>query len=1003
MPPPAPARTKISHSHQQHGSVTKAAASLEKNQSTAQQAANTKVSVTDYLEIQQNEIEALRSIYMEDFEEGQTKKGAWNTTAERTFQLRLKAFSDGDLAITLKVTLPISYPKTLPTLSIGDYGDFRQKTRHQIDDILKNKPKEMLGSEMVFEIASELQDILEDAVQSKAEAPDLPSLEDERAVREAAVLELAKEQQEEGHRKQEETKAEEEQILDRMMAKELQRRQVQAREAKRRSKAPALEADESMPEIDFPGQITFDRAIIRRDDDGKTYTFRAVYGKASIARGRISEVSTVLPALASGIVSTLILKEVRLAASRSDFKKDIQNLETELDALKLIRHPNVVDFLGFSLLQDSNAGLWSIQILTEFANKGSLCDLLKTVGTLSVGNVRPWTVQLLEATDFLHRNGVIHKAIHPNNVMLWMPPQQNSTIIKLADAAYQHHLYVLNDRATTIFTAAKSAYWLPPEHAQSESHSRNAKGDIWDLAVVLLQMVFGLEVLQKYPSPSAVMSALDLSNSLEDLVRKMFASEARKRPTAFELLPCEFLRNDDSLLAQPSSPIDSRLSSSMFFELSRYPKNRRDSAAVANGKLSRYASDFVEAGRLGRGGFGEVVKARNKLDGRFYAIKKISHESPAALTSILSEVMLLSRLNSPFIVRYYNAWEEFDTVQDEDAVSATEESSESPKGESSFGFGQSASGLDYISSTGYPQIQFGYESAEDDSDVESGGETSEGSGEDAVVDRADSSGLQKFSQRSKVNPHAIQPVKATLYVQMEYCENHVSIGFKYLSGLANDLQTIRDLIREGLYDKVDEIWRLFRQILEGISHIHKNHVIHRDLKPDNIFIDGQNTVKIGDFGLSVQTYISDKIFPGDDTAGNLSRSVGTTFYVAPELRSNVNGQYNEKVDVSFIFLCHVEAVCRKIKRHNHQSVFSLLSLTSKLTRSHRCILWALFFSKCAIHSEPVWSVTRFLEALGRSATSCPRIMIRRIKRLRAKSSCPLSAGVLASAPAALNF
>ncbi|KAI9875262.1 MAG: hypothetical protein M1830_008699 [Pleopsidium flavum] len=896
MPPPAPVRTKILHSHQQHGPVTKAVASPKRKQSTVQQAANAKVPVTDYLEIQQNEVEALRSIYMEDFQEGQTKKGAWNSIAERTFQLRLKAFSDGEFAITLKVTLSISYPKTLPTLSIADYGDLRQNTRRQVDNVLQNKPKAMVGSEMIFEIASELQDILEDAVQSRAGALDLPSLEDERAVREAAAVELAKEQQEEGHRKHEEAKAEEEQMLDRMMTQELQRRQDQAREARRRSKAPALETDASLPEIDFPGQLTFDRAIARRDDDGKTYTFRAVYGKASVARGPISDVFTVLPALASQIGSTLILKEFRLVASRNDLKKDIQTLETELDALKLIRHPNVVDFLGFSLLQDGKAGLWRVQILTEYANKGSLCNLLQTVGTLSVVNVRPWTVQLLEATDFLHRHGVIHKAIHPNNIMLWMLPQQNSTIIKLADAAYQHHLYALNDRATTIVTAARSAYWLPPEHVQSESHARNAKGDIWDLAVVLLQMVFGLEVLQKHPSPRAAMSALDLSNSLEDLLRRMFASEARKRPTAFELLPCEFLRNDDPLLAQPSSPIDSRLSSAGFFELSRYPKYRRDSAGVANGKLSRYASDFVEAGRLGRGGFGEVVKARNKLDGRFYAIKKLSHESAAALTGILSEVMLLSRLNSPYIVRYYNAWEEFDAVQDEDAVSATEESSEAPKGELSFGFGQSASGLDYISSTGYPRIQFGYDSAEDDSDVGFDVGTSEGSG-GHVVDRADSSELQESSQPSKVSSHAAQPVKATLYVQMEYCEKHVSVRSKYFSDFTDDPQTIRDLIREGLHDKVDEIWRLFRQILEGISHLHSNHVIHRDLKPDNIFIDGQNTVKIGDFGLSVQTYISDKALPGNDTTGDLSRSVGTTFYVAPELRSNVKGQYNEKVDM----------------------------------------------------------------------------------------------------------
>jgi serine/threonine protein kinase len=40
-------------------------------------------------------------------------------------------------------------------------------------------------------------------------------------------------------------------------------------------------------------------------------------------------------------------------------------------------------------------------------------------------------------------------------------------------------------------------------------------------------------------------------------------------------------------------------------------------------KYSRYESDFDEIQKLGKGGFGQVYKVRNKLDGNFYAIKKI--------------------------------------------------------------------------------------------------------------------------------------------------------------------------------------------------------------------------------------------------------------------------------------------------------------------------------------------------------------------------------------------
>lgn len=48
------------------------------------------------------------------------------------------------------------------------------------------------------------------------------------------------------------------------------------------------------------------------------------------------------------------------------------------------------------------------------------------------------------------------------------------------------------------------------------------------------------------------------------------------------------------------------------------------------------------------------------------------------------------------------------------------------------------------------------------------------------------------------------------------------------------------------------VMNLFVQILMGLNHIHSKRVIHRDLKPQNIFLTGlkADVVKIGDFGIS---------------------------------------------------------------------------------------------------------------------------------------------------------
>ena len=112
-------------------------------------------------------------------------------------------------------------------------------------------------------------------------------------------------------------------------------------------------------------------------------------------------------------------------------------------------------------------------------------------------------------------------------------------------------------------------------------------------------------------------------------------------------------------------------------------------------------------------------------------------------------------------------------------------------------------------------------------------------------------------------------------------------------------QTLRDLIRNGLPEKIDLSWRLFRQILDGLGHIHSHGIIHRDLKPDNIFIDVANNPQIGDFGLATSGQLStaSRSSAAADIGENFTQSVGTTYYVAPEVKAMASGNYTQKVDV----------------------------------------------------------------------------------------------------------
>ncbi|EEB06881.2 PEK protein kinase Hri1 [Schizosaccharomyces japonicus yFS275] len=77
------------------------------------------------------------------------------------------------------------------------------------------------------------------------------------------------------------------------------------------------------------------------------------------------------------------------------------------------------------------------------------------------------------------------------------------------------------------------------------------------------------------------------------------------------------------------------------------------------GRASRYETDFEELEMLGKGGFGTVYRARNKIDGAEYALKKIilSLRSLSRF-GVFQEARSLARMNHPNVIRFYSSWVE---------------------------------------------------------------------------------------------------------------------------------------------------------------------------------------------------------------------------------------------------------------------------------------------------------------------------------------------------------
>ena len=166
---------------------------------------------------------------------------------------------------------------------------------------------------------------------------------------------------------------------------------------------------------------------------------------------------------------------------------------------------------------------------------------------------------------------------------------------------------------------------------------------------------------------------------------------------------------------------------------------------------------------------------------------------------MLSEIILLSRLNHPNVVRYFTAWIEDEAPREggKKSLSATEGESVSALGESDIAFGQSTGGLDFISSSGFPKIEFGYDSGVDDASSEAV-EDDDSSSEDEIEEYSGMRDAEQIQKLGNASPDAnakiehkrshshVQSTRTTLFIQMEYCENKVSSPLSGTISTTND-------------------------------------------------------------------------------------------------------------------------------------------------------------------------------------------------------------------------
>ncbi|XP_060888356.1 mitogen-activated protein kinase kinase kinase kinase 4-like isoform X11 [Labrus mixtus] len=105
--------------------------------------------------------------------------------------------------------------------------------------------------------------------------------------------------------------------------------------------------------------------------------------------------------------------------------------------------------------------------------------------------------------------------------------------------------------------------------------------------------------------------------------------------------------------------------------------------------------------------------------------------------------------------------------------------------------------------------------------------------------------------------------------------------------------SITDLVKNTKGNQLKEDWIAYisREILRGLAHLHAHHVIHRDIKGQNVLLTENAEVKLVDFGVSAQL---------DRTVGRRNTFIGTPYWMAPEVIAcdeNPDATYDYRSDL----------------------------------------------------------------------------------------------------------
>ncbi|XP_016407770.1 serine/threonine-protein kinase ULK3 [Sinocyclocheilus rhinocerous] len=164
---------------------------------------------------------------------------------------------------------------------------------------------------------------------------------------------------------------------------------------------------------------------------------------------------------------------VKVVSKKSLNKSSMENLLTEIEILKTVRHPHIVQLKDFQWDSDN------IYLILEWCSGGDLSRFIRSCRILPESVARRCLQQIACALQFLHEKNISHLDLKPQNILL------SGNVLKLADFGFAQYMSPWDEQQAL----RGSPLYMAPEMVCRRHY--DARVDLWSVGVILYEALFG--------------------------------------------------------------------------------------------------------------------------------------------------------------------------------------------------------------------------------------------------------------------------------------------------------------------------------------------------------------------------------------------------------------------------------------------------------------------------------------------------------------------------------